>query len=345
MIEEISSTMLDPAAFHRSLLTLDSHIDIPWPESKDPFTESERAVDFPKMRRGGLWAGCFAAYVPQTLRTPENREQAVARAEAMLQAIHSMGRTQDGIRVRVTARAADVEAAWREGVIAVIPVIENGHALGGDPGNLAHFRKLGVCYLTLTHNGHNDLADSAIPKRELGDGEAEHGGLSPLGRTVIAEMNRLGIIVDVSHAAKTTMMQAAELSRSPVIASHSGVRAICDHPRNLDDEQLDLLRDRDGLIQITAMPAFLRPQGKMETVGVADLVDHIDYAVRRIGIRHVGISSDFDGGGGIKGWSNAAETPNITAELLARGYGQNEIRALWGGNFLRVLRRAEELAG
>jgi len=172
MIEEISSTMLDPAAFHRSLLTLDSHIDIPWPESKDPFTESERAVDFPKMRRGGLWAGCLAAYVPQTLRTPENREQAVARAEAMLQAIHSMGRTQDGIRVRVTARAADVEAAWREGVIAVIPVIENGHALGGDPGNLAHFRKLGVCYLTLTHNGHNDLADSAIPKRELGDGEA-----------------------------------------------------------------------------------------------------------------------------------------------------------------------------
>jgi membrane dipeptidase len=337
--------MLDPAAFHRTLLTLDSHIDIPWPEGKDPFFETDRAVDFPKMRRGGLRAGCFAAYVPQTLRTPENREQAVARAEAMLQAIRAMGRTQEGIGVRITVTAAEVEAAWQAEEIAVIPVIENGHALGGDPGNLARFRALGVRYLTLTHNGHNDLADSAMPKRELGDAAAEHGGLSPLGRTVIAEMNRLGILVDVSHAAKTTMMQAAELSRSPVIASHSAARALCDHPRNLDDEQLDALRDRDGLIQITAMPAFLRPQGKMETVGVADLVDHIDYVVRRIGIRHVGISSDFDGGGGIKDWANAAETPNVTAELLARGYGQNEIRALWGGNFLRVLRRAEELAG
>ncbi len=336
--------MTDPLALHRDLLTLDSHIDIPWPHGPDPFVESNRCVDLPKMRRGGLAAGCFAAYVPQTRRSENDNQTAFLRAQTMLQAIRSMGRTHEGIRARVTETAAEIEAAWREGVISIIPVVENGQAIGGDPGNLGMLRSLGARYMTLTHNGHNALADAAIPRADLGDPAAEHGGLSPLGRTAIAEMNRLGMLVDVSHTAKTTMLQAVAASRTPVLASHSCIRALCDHPRNLDDEQLDALRASGGLIQITAMPSFLRAKGSAESVTVADFVDHIDYAARRIGVAHVGISSDFDGGGGISGWSNAAESAAITVELVARGYGRAEIAALWGGNFLRLLRRAEEIA-
>lgn len=337
--------MIDPAALHRELLTLDSHIDIPWPDGPDPFGETTRHVDFPKMRRGGLTAGCFAAYVPQGPRTDEGHHAAFTRATQMLQAIRAMGRTENGLRARITETADDIEAAWRDGVIGVIPVVENGHAIGGDAGNLPALRGLGARYMTLTHNGHNALADAAVARRDLGDAESEHGGLSPLGRVAIAEMNRLGMLVDVSHTAKSAMMQAVELSRTPVLASHSCARALCDHPRNLDDEQLDALRDTGGLIQITAMPAFLRAKGNTETVGVTDFADHIDHAARRIGVAHVGISSDFDGGGAIKGWMSAAESPNLTAELLHRGYGRADITALWGGNFLRLLRRAEEHCG
>jgi len=334
--------MIDPAALHRDTLTLDSHIDIPWPEGSDPFGETTRCVDFPKMRQGGLAAGCFAAYVPQGPRTDEGHRASFTRALHMLHTIRAMGRTEHGLGARVTETADEVEAAWREGVISVIPVVENGHAIGGDPAHLAEFRGLGARYMTLTHNGHNALADAAIARRDLGDAETEHGGLSPLGRAAVAEMNRLGMLVDVSHTAKSTMLRAVEISRVPVLASHSCARARCDHPRNLDDEQLDALGDSGGLIQITAMPAFLRAKGTSETVSVADFADHIDYVTRRIGVAHVGISSDFDGGGGIKGWMNAAESAAITAELLARGYGRGEIAALWGGNFLRLLRRAEE---
>ncbi len=336
--------MTDPLALHRDILTLDSHIDIPWPDGPDPFSESDRRVDLPKMRRGGLTAGCFAAYVPQTRRDADSQQAAFLRAQTMLQAIRSMGRSHEGIRARITETAAEVEAAWREGVISIIPVVENGQAIGGDPGNLGALRALGARYMTLTHNGHNDLADAAIARRDLADPPSQHGGLSPLGLTAIAEMNRLGMLVDVSHSAKTTMLQAVAASRTPVLASHSCIRALCDHPRNLDDEQLDALRASGGLIQITAMPSFLRAKGSAESVTVADFVDHIDYAARRIGVAHVGISSDFDGGGGISGWSNAAESAAITVELVARGYGRAEIAALWGGNFLRLLRRAEEIA-
>lgn len=336
--------MLDPATLHRDLLTLDSHIDIPWPPGPDAFEEGSRCVDIPKMRRGGLAAGCFAAFVPQGPRTAEGYASAVARATGMLQAIRGLSRTGDGINVQVATTAAEIEAAWRAGAISIVPVIENGHALGADPGQLRRYRELGVRYLTLTHNGHNDLADSANPRTDLGNAPEEHGGLSALGRTAIAEMNRLGMLVDVSHASRNTMLQAAELSRTPVVATHSCARALSDHPRNLDDAQLDVLRATGGLIQITAMPAFLRLKGTLETVGLAEFADHIDHAVRRIGVAHVGVSSDFDGGGGIGGWRNAAESPNVTAELLRRGYGRDEIALLWGGNFLRLLRLAEEVA-
>jgi len=329
---------------HASLLTLDTHIDIPWPTGPDAFERGPRHVDLVKMVEGGVSAGCFAAYVPQQRRTPENGQAAYERATAMLHAIRAMGVTRKGIAARTTSTVAEIEAARAENVIGIVPALENGFSVGKDLSRLAEFRALGARYLTLTHNGHNDLADAAIPRSDLGDGPREHGGLSALGREAIAEMNRLGIMIDVSHLSRDGMLQAARISRSPIVATHSCVRALCDHPRNMDDEQLDVLRDVGGVIQITAVSAFIRPNAKPDAVGVADFVDHIDYVVHRIGLDHVGISSDFDGGGWFSGWHDAAESPNLTSELVRRGYKRDQIAALWGGNFLRAMRRSEEIA-
>jgi membrane dipeptidase len=329
---------------HRSLLAIDTHIDIPWPSGPDPFEETRRKVDLPKMLRGGIAAGCFAAYVPQVVRTTENDQAALARVLAMLETIRSMARSERGLTTVLATTADQIEEGWRDGVVCIMPAVENGFAMGTDLSRLARFRALGARYMTLTHNGHNALADSAQARTDLGDAEAEHGGLSELGRAAVAEMNRLGMLVDVAHVSRTAMMQAATCSRSPIVSTHSCIRALCDHPRNLDDEQLDTLRAVGGVVQVTAVSAFLKPGAKPDQVGVADFVDHIDYAVRRIGVEHVGISSDFDGGGGFAGWHDAGESPNLTAELLRRGYGREELALLWGGNFLRVLRRAEALA-
>jgi len=335
----------DSIALHRGLLTLDTHIDIPWPTGPDPFLDGPRRVDLPKMQRGGLAAGCFAAYVPQAARTPENEAAAFERAIGMLHAIRSMGRDENGVSARVTATADEIAAAKRDGVLAIVPAVENGFAIGGDLARLARFRALGARYLTMTHNGHNALADSCNPRKDLGDELTEHGGLSPFGRAAIVELNRLGMLVDVAHVSRDSMLQAAALSLTPVVSTHSCIRALCDNSRNMDDAQLDALRDVGGVIQITAVAAFLKQDAKPEAVTVADFVDHVDYAVRRIGIEHVGISSDFDGGGWFAGWQNASESANLTAELVRRGYDRQEIAALWGGNFLRVLRIAEERAG
>ena len=333
--------MTDPIALHKSLLAVDTHIDIPWPSGPSFFEDGKRRVDLPKMQRGGMSAGCFAAYVGQGPRTPAGHEAAYARAIAMLEAINAMG--SNGARVASTADA--IEAAHRDGQTVIIPAVENGYAAAGEPSRLAAFKALGAIYLTLTHNGHNDFADSSNPRTELGDGPEEHGGLSEKGRAAIAELNRLGMVVDVAHVSKKSMLQAAAASRSPVMTTHSCIKALSDNPRNLDDEQLDALRDVGGVIQITAVAHFLCPGKKQTEVSCADYVDHLEYAVKRIGLEHVGISSDFDGGGGFSDWKDAGESANLTAELVKRGYGEADIRALWGGNFLRVLRRAEALAG
>ena len=335
--------MTDALALHRSLLTIDTHIDIPFPDGPSFFTEGKRKVDLPKMKRGHMAAGCFAAYIAQGPRTPDAYKSAVTRATAMLHAINAMGATNEGARVCTTV--AEIEQAHQDGVTIVIPCVENGQAIGGDVANLATFRALGARYMTLTHFGHNALADSSNPRTELGDVPEEHGGLTSLGRDVVAEMNRLGMLVDVAHTSKNTMMQAALLSQTPVLSTHSCVKAICNNARNMDDEQLDMLAKVGGIIQITAVPGFLKTGGKADTVTVSDYCNHLDHAVKRIGIEHVGISSDFDGGGGFSGWLDASESPNLTAELLNRGYSAANIAALWGGNFLRLLRLAEQRAG
>lgn len=333
--------MTDIQALHRSLLTIDTHIDIPWPDGPDFLAETERRVDLPKMQKGHMVAGCFAAYVPQGPRTEEAQQAAFERASAMLARISTMG----GDQARVCRTVTEIKAAHLAGASVIIPCVENGHAIGTDLSRLASFAAAGARYMTITHNGHNALADSSNPRPDLGDGPALHGGLSELGRAAIAEMNRLGLVIDIAHVSKASMLQAAEASRTPVVSTHSCLKSLCDNPRNLDDEQLDALRSVGGMVNITAVSGFLKKGAKPTDVTPADYVDHVDYAVRRIGLDHVGISSDFDGGGGFAGWHDAGECLSITAELVRRGYDAGAIAALWGGNFLRVLRRAEEVAG
>jgi len=259
--------------------------------------------------------------------------------------------------------------------------------IGTDLTLLDRYYDLGARYVTLVHNGHNDLADSAQPRPQFGDEPTEHGGLSELGARAVRRMNELGIMVDISHASKASADQAMMLSAAPVIASHSSIRSVTDHVRNLDDESLRLLRDNGGVVQVVAFESYVatRPEAYatertalLESLGIdnpadpdsldaatresleaglADLdarypgadvqkfVDHIDYAVNLIGIDHVGISSDFGGGGGIAGWNDALDTPNVTAELERRGYSAEDIAKIWSGNLLRVWRDVERVAG
>lgn len=337
-------------------LAFDTHIDIPWPERTPeglPAWEGgsleqawlsageeagERCFTLPKAQTGGLNAACLAAYVPQGPLSQEGHEAAWRRVQAMLTVIHNLGK-RPGSSARLAVTAADVRRAAADGKVAVVPVVENGYAVGEDPARLEELaRKFSLRYMTLTHNGHNALADAAVAPLEPA---GRHGGLSAVGREMIAVMNKTGVLIDVSHAAKTTMMQASELSETPVFASHSCIRTLCDHARNLDDEQLHRLKETGGLVQITAMPPFLRKGGGGD---MKDLMAHVRYAVERLGVEHVGLSSDFDGGGGIEGWRDASQTRAVTQALEAEGFDPSEIAALWGGNMLRLLEQAEKRA-
>ena len=376
-------------AMHERVLALDTHIDIPLnfaTPTVDPGVEGDFQVDLPKMRAGGLDAGFFIVYVGQTARTPENEAQARADAMTKFDAIHRMAGELYPDEIEIASSVADVERIAAGGKLVAAIGIENGYVIGRDLSLLETYRDLGARYMTLAHGGHNDIADSASPSERLGDAAAEHDGVSAFGEEVIAEMNRLGIMVDVSHISKAAMLDAVRLSEAPVIASHSSMHALRAHPRNLDDEQLRALADNGGVVQTVALGAFLSevaglraaemrnirgafgmipgqpPEelgaepyedyiGRIEALDarypdatVADFVDHVDYAVELIGIDHVGISSDFDGGGGVLGWSDASETLNVTVELVRRGYAEEDIAKLWGGNLLRVWREAEAVA-
>jgi membrane dipeptidase len=376
------------ARFHRQLLTIDSHDDIPpnfaTPEA-DPGRRGDMQVDLVKMAEGGLDTAFFVVYVGQTRRTPENYARAQTAAMVKFNAIHRMVR-QYPERIGLARRADDIERLHAAGKLAAVICIENGYVIGKDLALLDKYYALGARYMTLTHMGHNDIGDSSNPKPELGDAAAEHGGLSAFGRQVIGRMNALGMMVDVSHTAKSTTLQAITLSKAPVIASHSGARAIADVARNLDDEELRALAASGGVAQMVALGAYVDarlmgmfddiktvlsrfgltsfdqaealPPAKRKaffaaiktirkkwlTATVADFVDHIDHAVQVAGVDHVGISSDFGGGGGVIGWSDAAQSMNVTRELLKRGYSRADIAKIWGGNLLRVMRQVERVA-
>jgi membrane dipeptidase len=327
----------------QTLMTLDTHVDIPlnYATSEVQPHDGELQVNLKNMRSGGLDAAFFIVYTGQTDRTPAGYATARADAEAKFAAIHRMTDILNSDEIGLATTAAKARELNSAGKLVAFIGIENGFVIGKDLGLLEHYRDLGARYMTLVHNGHNDIGDSAQPQERLGDQPEEHGGLSEFGRQVIPELNRLGIVVDISHVSRKTMLQATQLSAAPVIASHSAVRAINDHPRNMDDEQMLALRDNGGVLQVVAYDSYLKAGGGSTVI---DFVDHIDYAVDLIGIDHVGISSDFGGGGGITGWQNAGETKNVTEELIRRNYTDEEIVKLWSANTLRILEEAEKVA-
>ena len=331
---------------HERVLTIDTHDDIPFDfatEDVDPGVRGPRQVDLPKMVEGGLDAEFFIVYVGQGARDPEGYAFAHSRALTKFAAIHRMTGEMYPDRIELAYAADDVGRIVESGKRAAAIGIENGWVIGRDLRLVDAYHALGARYMTLAHNGHNDISDSAQPQPRLGDPPSEHGGVSGFGEAVIEEMNRVGMMVDVSHISKDAMLDAVRLSRAPVIASHSAMSGVHAHARNMDDEQLLALRDNGGVIQTVAFDAYLVPEER-SPAGVADLVDHIDHAVGLIGIDHVGISSDFDGGGGIDGWRDASETFNVTLELVRRGYSEDAIAKLWGGNLLRVWRENERIA-
>lgn len=389
---------------HQNVITLDTHNDI----NVNNFTDSinytqrlETQVNIPKMNEGGLDVTWLIVYTGQKELNEAGYESAKENAMAKFHAIHQLCAEYGPDEIELALTSEDVRNIHAKGKKVAMIGVENAYPIGTDLSNIALYQKYGARYVSLSHNGHSQFCDSNT-------GEANndwmYNGLSDLGKEAVKELNRVGIMVDVSHVSKESMMQISDLSKAPIIASHSSARALCDHSRNLDDEQLQRIKEVDGVVQTVAFSSYLNTEKHQkynayldekigailasknierlsrqqamaldsekrdayyqeylsarkeavaqsqnepdvpQAVSVVDLVDHVDYMVNLIGIDHVGISSDFDGGGGIMGWSDASETFNVTLELVKRGYSQAEISKLWSGNLLRVLDAVQEVA-
>lgn len=406
MAQDDAALIAKARAIHAKAIKIDTHVDINPAQMIGPppnyVTGIERnKVDLPKMEKDGLDAVFFSIYVGQR---QDFSDSAYARARAVdiekFDAVHTFAEKMAPARVEIAYTAADVRRIHKAGKKAALMGVENGYGIGTDITNVKRFYDRGARYLSLSHDGHNQLSDSGTGEN---DGVWKWNGLSPLGRQAVEEANRLGIMMDISHPSKASNLQVMAMSKAPVIASHSGVRALCDHRRNLDDEQLLALKKNGGVAQMVALNSFVKTpvpdsperaaaiaalrtelgvgarggqgagQGAAGRPGgapndsvmalyrqrlaaidakfppppratVKDFVNHIDYAVKLIGIGHVGISSDFDGGGGIDGFDNASESFNVTLELVRRGYSEKDIIALWGGNLLRVMEQVESVA-
>ena len=417
-------------AIHEKVITLDTHVDIEPADFTTAQNYTQRLagqVDLPKMTEGGLDAVFMVVYVGQpSLQDapdafePSGYDRAYKTAVEKFEAIHQLTETIAPDKIGLALTAADVRRINASGKKVALIGVENAYPIGTDLARVKEFYDRGARYMSLAHNGHSQLSDS-----NTGETEGwKWNGLSPLGKQVIAELNRLGIMIDVSHPSKASMMQALEISKAPIIASHSAARALCNHSRNLDDEQLLALKKNGGVVQTVAFANYIkstdtperaaalnelrkefglpagtplggrggrggrgaqtapgagaagggqargRAQGalarltperraeldkRVEEVNatypplpratVKDFVDHIDYIVKKIGIDHVGISSDFDGGGGVDGWNDASETFNVTLELVRRGYTEEQIGKIWSGNLLRVMDQVAKIAG
>lgn len=374
-------------AIHDRVLVLDSHADVPNDFGLGPHdagVDGDTQVDLPKLARGGVDTAVLAVFAPQGPRTPTGVAEARRLADAKLAAIRAVAdRHPDKAVLALTPR--DAVAARRAGRSAIVPGFLNAHALGGDLSAIDDFHRRGVRVFGFVHAGNNDFADSSRPSGGQG---AEHGGLSPLGREAVGRLNRLGVVIDVSQLTKAGTLQVVQLSRAPVIASHSGAAGVVDSPRNLTDEELDAIAARGGVVQIVAFKSYIRrppadyadkvrivrakyglpatyarpTDGSEELAAdkrtdyshelgallpdatVADLAASIDYAVKRIGVEHVGVSSDFNHGGGVEGWRNEGEALGVTRALVRLGYGESAIAKIWGGNFLRVWAAAQATA-
>ena len=378
----------DPAErLHRRIFTLDSHLDTPTASLLRPDWRFDRRhavradgsqCDLPRMRAGGLKAAVFAVFILQTARTAAGRRSARDTAFTILRRTRAaLARHARACTVAVTA--ADGPRIAARGRRAIYLSLENGHAVGPDLSSLAEFRRLGVRLLGFTHLLNNDLGDASTDPRG-----PEWHGLSPLGREALAECNRLGIVPDASHASDAVLAELLERSRAPVVLSHSGCKAVFDHPRNIDDGLLRALARHGGVIQINSLSSYLVPARPdrardatmralmarfartpltLAVMAEADrafrdfdrrfprpeatlghFLDHLVHAVEVAGIDHVGIGTDFDGGGGVEGLRDAADYPNLTRALVARGFAAPDLARIWGGNLLRVLRAAEAAA-
>ena len=313
---------------HSRILTLDSHCDTPMKFG----TSQERLVTIPRMKDGGLDATIMVAYLPQGERTDNAHEATIQKAESILSQIKDMlSENQEEAEQALTPD--HLYHLKAEGKRAIMLGVENGYAIGRDIAQLKRFREAGVVYMTLCHNGDNDICDSARKTKN------EHNGVSEFGARVIREMNRLGMMVDLSHASEKSFYDAISISQVPIVCSHSSCKQLCNHDRNLNDEQMRALAKSGGVMQITFYEGFLREQG---TASILDALSHIRHAVEIMGIDHVGIGTDFDGDGGVLGLAHAGELINLTRMLLREGYSEADLRKLWGENFLRIMRQAQE---
>ncbi len=321
---------------HQRVLTLDSHCDTPMFfdqnihfDQRDP----RILVDLHKMTEGGLDASIMVAYIPQGARTPESNATAAAYAESQLQRVQEMV-ASCAPAVAIADAPADLYRLKAEGRKAIMLGIENGYAIGHDLSLLRHFtEKYGIVYMTLCHNGNNDICGSARPR----EGE-QLEGVSDFGAEVIREMNRYGVMVDLSHASERSFFDALDISATPIVCSHSSCRALCDHPRNLTDEQLRALAKKGGVAQVTFYNGFLRTDGQ---ASILDAIAHLNHMVDVMGVEHVGIGTDFDGDGGVPGLASASELINFTRRLLRERYSEADLRLIWGANFLRVMEETQ----
>lgn len=336
-----ASLFAEAKRIHNSILTLDSHEDTPMCfEQGVRFDHRDKhvLVDLHKMSEGMLDAGVMVAYLPQKERDEESLKQATAYADTTLDRLQQMVEAYPE-SVGLACTPDDLYRLKKEGRKAVMMGIENGYAIGKDIKLLKHFRDRGVVYMTLCHNGDNDICESARKKPELTRPGETIKGLTAFGREVVAEMNRLGMMIDLSHAGESTFWDVLKESKFPVVCSHSSCRTLCDHPRNLTDEQMRALAEQGGVMQVTIYNGFLRTDGK---ASIEDVVRHINHAVKVMGVEYVGIGTDFDGDGGVPGVANASELINLTRALLREGYTEEQLRLIWGENFLRVMRNVQK---
>lgn len=308
---------------HRALFTIDSHCDTPmfFPQGVDFSKRDDRIlVDLHKMTEGHVDCVIMVAYLPQPTENP------TAYADHIFDRIEEIVNQHED-KLSIAQHPAEIIYNKPNGVKTIMLGIENGIALDGDLDNLKHFAKRGVKYITLCHNGDNDICDSA-------KGNNTHDGVSSFGKKVIKKMNKLGILVDLSHASEKSFYDALKISKKPVFCSHSNCRALCDHPRNLTDDQMRALAKKGGVMQLTLYQGFLRTDGEAT---VEDFIAHLEHAIEVMGIKHVGIGSDFDGDGGVRGFASASDFINLTRLLTKRGYSYDQLRQIYGANLFDLL--------
>ncbi len=321
---------------HHKVLTLDTHCDTPMFfgqgirfDTRDPKIK----VDLHKMTEGRQDATIMVAYIPQKERDDESLLAATAKADGILNELEKMV-AANCTAVDIAYKPTDLYRLKAAGKKAIMLGIENGYAIGKDLTNVERFRKRGIVYMTLCHNGNNDICGSARYNEE-------NLGVSAFGEQVIHEMNRVGMMVDLSHAGVQTFYDTLDISRLPVVCSHSSCRALCDHPRNLYDEQIKALAKKGGVIQVCLYSGFLRSD---RPATICDAIEHLNHIVNLVGVEHVGLGTDFDGDGGIIGCNDSSELINFTRRLMHERYSEDDIRLIWGGNFLRVMEEVQKQA-